>query len=192
MKPPLSSRTVRRLINLWPPFLFAGIRMVSMSDDCRRAEAELRLRWWNRNAVGTMFGGSLFAMTDPFYPLMLQFNLGPGYIVWMKSASIEFLSPGRTVARARFLLSPETLDEIRAGTVLGKKCEPIFYVDIRDPQDKLIGKVSLTLHVRKSRSIRNRSPEHTTTVEPLQRVEQTQELVENAGGGRNAASEPRQ
>jgi hypothetical protein len=165
MRRPLSLRTVRRLINFWPPFFFTGIRLIGMSDDGRGAEAELRLRWWNRNAVGTMFGGSLFAMTDPFYPLMLQYNLGPGYIVWTKSASMEFVSPGRTIARAGFLLSPENLDEIRRETASGKKFEPVFYVDICDPAAGLIAKVSLTLYVRKSRQIRNQSAEHTTGIE---------------------------
>lgn len=165
MKRPLGSRTVRRLINFWPPFFFAGIRLISMSDDWRRAEAELRLRWWNRNAVGTMFGGSLFAMTDPFYPLMLQHNLGPDYIVWMKSASIEFVSPGRTIARARFLLSAESLDGIRAETASGRKCEPVFCADICDPQDKLIARVNLALYVRKSRTTRKRTAESATSVD---------------------------
>jgi acyl-coenzyme A thioesterase PaaI-like protein len=160
MRRPVSLRTLRRLINFWPPFFFAGIRLIGMSDDGRRAEAELRLRWWNRNAVGTMFGGSLFAMTDPFYPLMLQYNLGPGYSVWTKSASVEFVSPGRTIARARFLLSPENLDEIRRETASGKKFEPVFCVDICDPAARLIAKVSLTLYVRKARHVLTKeSPE---------------------------------
>jgi len=165
MKRPLSSRTVRRLINFWPPLFFAGIRLTRMSEDWRRAEAELRLRWWNRNAVGTMFGGSLFAMTDPFYPLMLQHNLGSDYIVWMKSASLEFLSPGRTIARARFLLTPESLQEIRDETASGRKSEPVFRVEICDPQDKLIARVRMTLYVCRSRSTYKPKVESLTTVE---------------------------
>lgn len=82
----MSAGMIRRLINYWPPLLFSGIRVIGMADDWRRVEAELRLR--------TMFGGSLFAMTDPFYPLMLQHNPGREYTVWTKSAAIEFLSPG--------------------------------------------------------------------------------------------------
>ena len=146
----MSSGVIRRLINYWPPFLFSGIRVIAVTDDWRRVEAELRLRWWNRNAVGTMFGGSLFAMTDPFYPLMLQHNLGPGYTVWTKSAAVEFLSPGRTVARVSFLLSAEVLHEIRAATEVGGKCEPEFSGVISDPEGRPIAKVYLTLHVRRS------------------------------------------
>jgi acyl-coenzyme A thioesterase PaaI-like protein len=147
----MSPKTIRRLINLWPPFLFSGIRVTRIAEDWREVQTELRLRWWNRNAVGTMFGGSLFAMTDPFYPLMLQHNLGPEYIVWVKSALIDFLLPGRTVARASFLLSPLTLDEIRRATEDGRKCEPLFSAAVSDAQGRPIAKVNFTLYVRRRR-----------------------------------------
>jgi acyl-coenzyme A thioesterase PaaI-like protein len=157
----MSSRTIRRLINLWPPFLFSGIRVTRVAENWREVQTELRLRWWNRNAVGTMFGGSLFAMTDPFYPLMLQHNLGPEYIVWVKSALIDFLFPGRTVARASFLLSPQALDEIRLATEGGGKCEPVFSAAISDPQGRLIANVNFTLYVRRGRAAdrRNSGPD---------------------------------
>jgi acyl-coenzyme A thioesterase PaaI-like protein len=94
-------------------------------------------------------GGALFAMTDPFYPLMLQHNLGRDYTVWTKSAAVQFLSPRRTIARVSFLLSGEVLHEIRAATEGGKKCEPEFFGLISDPGGRLIAKVDLTLHVRR-------------------------------------------
>lgn len=56
----------RHGINLWPPFLLAGIHVTKVSRDFRDIDVELRMRPWNRNYVGTHFGGSLFAMTDPF------------------------------------------------------------------------------------------------------------------------------
>ena len=62
----MTPRRLRLLMNLWPPFLFAGIRVTAMGDGFRHARVELHQRWYNRNYVGTHFGGSLFAMTDPF------------------------------------------------------------------------------------------------------------------------------
>jgi hypothetical protein len=147
----VSTKLIRRLINLWPPFLFSGIRVKRIAPDWRHIEVALRLRWWNRNAVGTMFGGSLFAMIDPFYPLMLQHNLGPGYTVWVKSAEIDFLAPGRSVALATLQLSGEMLDEIRAATDGGLKYLPEFSVTISDPQGKPITQVHKRLYVRRKR-----------------------------------------
>ena len=39
--------------------------------DFRTARVRLKLRWYNRNFFGVHFGGSLFAMTDPFFALSL-------------------------------------------------------------------------------------------------------------------------
>ncbi len=75
MKPSL----FRLGLNLWPPFLFAGIHVTALSADYRHARVELRMRPWNRNYVGTHFGGSLFAMTDPFWMLLTMQNLGRDY-----------------------------------------------------------------------------------------------------------------
>ena len=148
----MSPTAIRRFINLWPPLLFSGIRVRRIAEDWRHVEVELRLTWWNKNAVGTMFGGSLFAMTDPFYALMLQHNLGKDYTVWVRSAAIEFVAPGRSVALASFQISPEKLAEIRTATESGQKCEPAFSVAITDPQGKLIAQVNKLLYVRRKRA----------------------------------------
>jgi Domain of unknown function (DUF4442) len=75
------SRALRRWINFWPPFLGAGIRIKHIAPDMKSADIEMKLRFWNANYVGTHFGGSLFAMTDAFYMLMLMANLGRIYRV---------------------------------------------------------------------------------------------------------------
>jgi hypothetical protein len=81
---------LRRWINFWPPFLGAGIRVTHIAPDMKSVDVEMKLRWWNANYVGTHFGGSLFAMTDAFYMLMVMANLGRDYIVWDKAASIRY------------------------------------------------------------------------------------------------------
>jgi acyl-coenzyme A thioesterase PaaI-like protein len=137
-----------RGMHWWPPFLGAGIRLRRMTDDFREAEAELRLGRLNRNAVGTQFGGSLFAMTDPFYAVMLMRNLGPEYLVWDKSASIEYVAPGRDTVRARFSLTEARLAEIRAQAAGGEKVLPEFDTDILDAQGEVVARVHRTLYVR--------------------------------------------
>ena len=101
-----------RSINIWPPFLAAGIH-VRWGADMRSADVEMRMHFWNRNYVGTHYGGSLYSMTDPFYMLMLIENLGRDYIVWDKAATIRFRRPGTGTVRAEFRLTQEQLDEIR-------------------------------------------------------------------------------
>jgi hypothetical protein len=87
-------KNLRLLINLWPLLLGAGIRVTRLDADWRAVDVEMKLTRWNRNYVGTHYGGSLYSMTDPFYMVMLIEILGRDYVVWDKSASIRFRKPG--------------------------------------------------------------------------------------------------
>ena len=68
----MTADRLRLLMNLWPPFLCTGIHVERIARDWRSARVALRMRPWNRNYVGTHFGGSLFAMTDPFWMLLVK------------------------------------------------------------------------------------------------------------------------
>jgi len=143
-----SARTLRRGMHWWPPFRGAGIRLRRLSDDFREAEVELRLGLLNRGAVGTHFGGSLFAMTDPFYAIMLMRNLGPEYLVWDKAASIEYVAPARGTVTARFSLDEARIADIRAQAAGGEKVLPEFDTDIVDAQGEVVARVHRTVYVR--------------------------------------------
>ncbi len=144
----MKSSTFRILINLWPPFLFNSIRVTYISEDFREIDVALKLRWFNRNYVGTHFGGNLFSMTDPWYMLMLMQNLGRNYFVWDKKASIDFIAPGRGAVTAKFLLSDTVLSEVREKTVSGEKYLPEFAVNIMDAEGKLVACIHKTVYVK--------------------------------------------
>jgi len=144
-----SAKQLRKGMKWWPPFLGAGIRVQSFSDDFCDAVVELNLGRLNRNAVGTQFGGSLYSMTDPFFAIMLMHNLGDRYLVWDKSGSIEYVAPGRGTVHARFVLTEERIAEIRAQAEGGEKVLPEFQVEVRhNSDDTLVALVRKTLYVR--------------------------------------------
>ena len=132
----------------WPPFLGAGIRVTSFADDFRDAVVEMKLGRLNRNAVGTHFGGSLYAMTDPFFAIMLMHNLGERYLVWDKAGAIEYVAPGRGTVHAHFHLSERRIGEIRGEAEKGAKVFPEFHVNIKDDAEAVVAKVHKTLYVR--------------------------------------------
>jgi len=144
-----SSHALRRWINLWPPFLGAGIRIQRIAPDMKAIDVEMKLRWWNANYVGTQFGGSLFAMTDPFYMLMLMANLGNEYIVWDKAATIRYRKPGRGKVRAEFRLSDSQIGDVREKLKALPKYEPVFTVEVKDEAGVVIAEVEKLLYVRK-------------------------------------------
>jgi hypothetical protein len=142
-------RRLLRAVNLWPPFLGAGIRVKRIQPDMKAIDVEMKLSFWNRNYVGTHFGGSLFAMADPFYMLMLMENLGRDYIVWDKSATIRFRKPGRGKVQAAFRLTDEQLDQIRTALQTQEKTEPTFLIKLEDESGTVIAEIEKVVHVRK-------------------------------------------
>src|SRR5438067_185047 len=105
-----------KLMGFYPPYLGAGVSVTDVAPDLTALEVAMNLSAWNRNFVGTQFGGSLYSMCDPFFMLLLMMQLGDGYVVWDKSASIDFLRPGRGKVRARFELPSGRVEELRAET----------------------------------------------------------------------------
>ncbi len=138
-----------RLINWWPPMLFAGIRVTQISDDFREIYVSLKMHAWNRNYVGVHFGGSLYAMTDPFYMLMLMENLGRDYVVWDKAATIRFKRPGTGTVKATFTITEADLEKIRLETASGQKYEPVFTVQVIDSSGTVVTEVEKVLYIKR-------------------------------------------
>ncbi|HEY6940930.1 DUF4442 domain-containing protein [Dokdonella sp.] len=145
----MTPRRLRRLMNLWPPFLFAGIRVLDIGEDWRSARVALRLRWYNRNYVGTHFGGSLFAMTDPFWMILVMRGLGRDYIVWDKAGGIEFVAPGREAVYADFRVDDALLDGIRSATAHGDKCLRWCETVVCTARGEVVARVRKQLYVRR-------------------------------------------
>jgi len=145
----LGAGTLRLLMNLWPPFIGAGIHVERLAPDYREAVVRMRLGLLNRNYMGTHFGGSLFAMTDPFFALLVMHNLGRDYVVWDKASSIDYKLPGRGTVRARFRITAEQVEDIRQATAGGQKYEPTFAVDVVNRQGEVVATVEKTIYVRR-------------------------------------------
>lgn len=140
---------ILKFMSLWPPMLGAGIRIKRITSDFMAIDVEMKLRFWNQNYVGTQFGGSLYAMTDPFYMLMLLETLGHDYIVWDKSASIRFKRPGKGRVQAHFRLTREQVEHIRHQADTSDKVEPSFKVEVIDDAGQVIAEVEKVLYVRR-------------------------------------------
>jgi acyl-coenzyme A thioesterase PaaI-like protein len=120
-----------------------------IASDWSTIRVAMKLHWYNRNYVKSHFGGSLFAMTDPFYMLMLLRKLGGDYMVWDLAAHIHFLRPGRGTVFADFRLDGQRLAEIRAKAASGEKVTETFYVEVVDESGEKIAAIKKTLYIRK-------------------------------------------
>jgi hypothetical protein len=145
----LKSKFIRWGFNLFPAYCSTGARITYISRDFREVAVRLPLSWQTRNIVGTMFGGSMYAAVDPVYMLMLIKNLGPDYIVWDRSACIDFKKPGRTALFARFLIDGAELDSIRGELEHLRHVDRVYHVDLVDEKGTVHASIEKVLYVRK-------------------------------------------
>ena len=143
------SRRLRWTFNLFPAYRGSGARVTYVAADFREMRVRLPLTWRSRNAVGTIFGGSMYAAVDPLYMIMLMKCLGRDYVVWDKSATIRFRKPGRSTLYARFLLDDSELAAIRSATSTGDPVDRTYNVDLTDADGVVHASVEKIIYVRR-------------------------------------------
>jgi len=126
------TRGLRWRFNWFPAYRGTGGRITHIAADWSEVRVRVPLGWRTRNYVGTIFGGSLYGALDPIYMIQLIQQLGPGYVVWDKAATIQFRRPGRSTLYARFQVTSEALDSIRADVRAQEKCEREFTAELVD------------------------------------------------------------
>lgn len=127
--------------------------MTKVTPDFREMEVKMKLKWYNKNYVGTHYGGSIYSMTDPFYMVMLIHILGKDYVVWDRAAQIEFFKPGKTELCAKFCVTDEILEDIISKTYDGNQHFAEFSIDVTDTSGEIIAKVGKTIYIRKKQRV---------------------------------------
>ena len=145
----LRSRLQRAAFNLFPAYRGTGARIAYIASDWREVRIRLPLSLRTRNYVGTIFGGSMYGAVDPIYMVMLIRNLGPGYVVWDKSASIRFRRPGRTTLHARFVIDQAELDAIREALRTERAVDRVYRIELTDAHGAVHAEVEKVIHVRR-------------------------------------------
>lgn len=139
--------TLLKMMRFWPPFMGAGIRVKSFNSDCTLIVVEMKMRFWNKNYVGTHFGGSIYSMTDPFYMLMLMQALGKNYTVWDKSATIRYRIPAKGSLYAKFELPQEQIKTLRDMVNEHQKIQPEFKIEITNQAGEIVAEVTKILSI---------------------------------------------
>ena len=146
----VGAHNIIRMLSAFPVFIAAGVRVTHVSKSLDRVDVEMGLHPWNVNWVGSHFGGSLYAMCDPFLMILLMERLGPEFVVWDKAATIRFRRPGRTRVRASFHVDDARLAEIRAEVAAQGRAQPTFEIDVVDDQGDVVCQVQKVLSVKRA------------------------------------------
>ena len=145
----MNARLLRWKFNLFPAYRGTGARVTYIANDFREVRERLPLSWRTRNAVGTIFGGSMYGAVDPIYMIMLMAILGRDYVVWDKAATIRFRKPGQTTLTATFTIDDAELDAIRAATAGGQPIDRTYSVALVDDEGTVHAEVEKVIYVRR-------------------------------------------
>ena len=144
---------LKRLLNIYPPLRFAGIRVESISNDGLSALMRLRIWPWTANMNGSAFGGSLFSMTDVLYPLLVVQQLGPEYEVWTRNSSFNYISPGRSGAFIRIEVDQQEIQRIKKYLQSNSSIELSHRSVIHNIDESVVGIADHIFHIRRKRAI---------------------------------------
>ena len=139
------------IFNNFAPFKEAGIQIAKFDPKNYHIRVKMPLTRHNRNIVGVHFGGSLYAMVDPFYMTLLMHYLGNKYIVWDKAASIQFLRPGRGTVYADFHLDAQEIQTVKQLTENHAPIHRVYTLSIYDDAGLRIAEVEKTLYIRRKK-----------------------------------------
>ena len=149
MSESFDSRVMRWKFNIFPAYRGTGGRVKYIAADFREVRVALPLSFRTRNYVGTIFGGSMSAAVDPIYMIMLIRNLGRGFVVWDKAASIRFRKPGRSTLYATFRIDESELDAIRAATAGGESVDRTYNVELVDAAGVVHASIEKIIYIKR-------------------------------------------
>ena len=133
--------------NISPMYRRSVGRIKNVSRDLMKVEVKLPINYKNRNYVGAIFGGSLFASTDPVYMIQLMHLLGDDYVVWDKSATIHYKRPAREKMSANFEFTKVEINEIKTRIDVENEIDIIKKVDIKNKNGKVFSSVEKTIYI---------------------------------------------
>jgi len=137
----------RQALNFWPCIRRSGGRVTELAPDFTRLVVQLKLSWRTRNVVGTIFGGSMMASTDPMLMLMLQRILGKGYVVWDKRTVTRFKRPAKSTLQAEFVLTPERLAQVHETVAAQGEADFTWTIQYQDAAGLVHAEFDKTLYV---------------------------------------------
>ena len=137
---------VRLGFNFFPAFRATGARVIHISEDRRKLRIKLPLNFRTRNIHGTVFGGAMYAATDPLYAILVKLALGPGYIIWDKAGSIRYKKPSRSTLYAECSLSDSQVASMKKRLEMEPSVDLVYEIELMDERGVVHAVVQKTIY----------------------------------------------
>lgn len=147
----VSEKTLKRALNLYPPLLFQRIVVKKIHKDFKGVDVKIVNSIVNRNYNGSIFGGTIYAATDPFYAILFDRILqekGFNVRVWLKSASINYLKPGTTNLYFTIQITEQMIAEAERELIENGKFVKAYPMELYDETGLLCATVMNEVYLR--------------------------------------------
>ncbi len=147
----VSATGLKWLLRFYPPLFFQRIWVQHIGKDFKSAQVKLNRSLFNRNYNASIFGGTIYAATDAFYPVLFhQLFTHQGYriIVWLKAATIQYIKPGMTDLYFEIILTDDDIATAKKILDTGGKFVHTYLVELYNKQGELCAAVSSEVYIR--------------------------------------------
>lgn len=138
-------------MRFYPPLLFQRIWVVGFRKDFRGVDVKIFKSIFNKNYNGSIFGGTIFAAADPFYPVLFDRVLNTSdrkLRIWSKSSKINFLKPALSSLRLSIVLSDEDIDLAKETLEAYGKYERSFLIELYDNNNEICASLINEVYIR--------------------------------------------
>ncbi len=147
----ISANSLKWLMRLYPPMLFQRIWIKKIEKDFTGITVKINRSLVTSNLGNSIFGGTLFSATDPFYALlfgqiMLRKNIK--VTVWLKSAEIQYLKPGRSDLYFSLVITNDMILEAEQTLLNEGKFIKEYPIEVYNKQGELCVTASNEVYIR--------------------------------------------
>jgi len=148
----VSEKALTWLMRFYPPLFFQRIWVINFAPAFKSVSVKISKSIFNKNYNKSIFGGTIFASADPFYPVLFhQIFSRKGYriIAWVKSASIQYFIPANTNLRFTITLTDSDIAQAEQALNTGDgKFIKTFTVDLYNQSDEICATVCVEIYLR--------------------------------------------
>lgn len=147
----VSERTLKWAMRLYPPLFFQRIWVKKFDKGFTGVHVKISKSFLNTNYNNSIFGGTIFSASDPFYAMLFDQVMkrrGFKVRVWLKSANIQYLKPGRTNLYFKIALSEEDITEAESALKTVGKFVKAFPLEILNSEGEVCASVQNEVYLR--------------------------------------------
>jgi len=147
----LSEGMLKWAMRFYPPLFLQRIWVMKIDKGFKGVHVKIKRSFLNKNYNNSIFGGTIFAAADPFYPVLFHQVLSKkGYKlkVWSKSSSIHYLKPGLSDLHFKINLTDEDITNAESVLDTGGKYMAHHPIDIYNKDGEICVSVMNEIYLR--------------------------------------------